>query len=155
MSPTQNSRVELILYRVLVISGLIGLIDSVYLTYIKLTNATASCAGIGDCDAVNSSQYAEIAGIPIALLGAGAYLMMLVLLYLERRSLRWRDQVPLLLFVLTLIGVLYSAYLTYVEIAILHAICPYCVLSAVILVIMLTISVYRFVKGVPEEIGER
>jgi uncharacterized membrane protein len=130
--------------------SVIGLLDSAYLAYIKLANATASCAGIGDCDAVNSSQYAEIFGIPIALLGAGAYLAMLVLLFMERRGKFWRDQTPLLLFVLTLIGVLYSAYLTYVEVAILHAICPYCVLSAIVLVIMFAISVYRFIK-VPEE----
>jgi len=150
MASLETSRKDRNLRLILGVLGVIGLLDSAYLTYIKLANATASCAGIGDCDAVNSSQYAEIFGIPIALLGAGAYLMMFILLFLEKRSDFWRQQAPLLLFVLTLIGVLYSAYLTFVEVAILHAICPYCVLSAIVLVIMFAISLYRFIKG-PED----
>jgi uncharacterized membrane protein len=151
MSLTLSSRSDKNLRISLMVLGLIGLVDSTYLTYIKLANATASCAGIGDCDAVNSSKYAEVAGIPIALLGAGAYLTMLVLLFLEKRGGVWQEQSPLFMFVLTLIGVLYSAYLTYIEVAILYAICPYCVLSAIILVIMFGISVYRFIKGIPEQ----
>jgi len=150
MASLETSRKDRNLRLILGVLGVIGLLDSAYLTYIKLANATASCAGIGDCDAVNSSQYAEIFGIPIALLGAGAYLMMFILLFLEKRSDFWRQQAPLFLFVLTLIGVLYSAYLTFVEVAILHAICPYCVLSAIVLVIMFAISLYRFIKG-PED----
>ncbi len=136
----------MILRRVLTVLGFIGLLDSVYLAYIKLANATATCGGIGDCDAVNSSKYAEIFGIPIALLGAGAYIAMLVILYLEPRNKFWTENGPLALFVLTLKGVLYSAYLTYVEVAILFAICPYCVLSAIILVAMFAISVYRYLQ---------
>ena len=150
MSSTLTSSSEKKLRIAFLIFGLIGLVDSAYLAYLKLANATASCAGIGDCDSVNSSKYAEVAGIPIALIGAGAYLTMLALLFLEKRSNFWREQSPLFMFVLTLIGVLYSAYLTYIEIAVLHAICPYCVLSAVVLVIMFGISVFRFIKGTPE-----
>jgi len=137
----------------LIVLSIIGLLDSVYLTYIKLANATASCAGIGDCDAVNSSSYAEIAGIPIALLGAGAFLAMFLLVFLEKRSDFWLEQGPLFVFMLSLIGVLYSAYLTYVEIWVLNAICPYCVLSAIVLVLILGLSIYRFVRAAPE--GER
>ena len=131
----------------LFVLALIGLLDSVYLTYIKLANATASCAGIGDCDAVNSSQYAEIFGIPIALLGAGAYLTILFILIMEPRGGFWNAQGPLLVFLISLIGVMYSAYLTYIEIWVLYAICPYCVLSAIVLVLMLILSVFRYMRG--------
>src|SRR3989304_5328004 len=61
-----------------------GLLDSLYLSYIKLTNQTASCDLIGDCEAVNNSRYAVIGGVPIAVLGAAGYLLILVLLYLDR-----------------------------------------------------------------------
>src|SRR3972149_5008628 len=63
-----------------------GLLDSLYLSYIKLANQTASCDLIGDCEKVNNSRYAVIGGVPIAVLGAGAYLLILGLLYLDRSS---------------------------------------------------------------------
>ncbi|MBE9524635.1 MAG: vitamin K epoxide reductase family protein [Chloroflexi bacterium] len=122
---------------------IVGLIDSVYLAWLKFANATAACGNIGDCESVNSSPYAEVAGIPIALFGAGAYFIMLLLLILEPRNKFWGANATLGLFGISLVGVLYSAYLTYVEIAILHAICPYCVLSAVVLVILLAISIKK------------
>lgn len=124
-----------------VILVLLGLADSIYLAWLKLANATAACGGIGDCESVNSSPFAEVAGIPIALFGAGAYLLMLILLIMEPRSPFWRENAPLGIFGISLAGVLYSAYLTYVEIAILHAICPYCVLSALVLVALLALSI--------------
>jgi len=135
----------------LIVLSIIGLLDSAYLAYIKLADATAACAEIGDCDAVNSSQYAEIGGIPIALLGAGAYVAMIFLVIMEKKGDFWRDQGPLLVFMFSLIGVLYSAYLTYIEIWVLYAVCPYCVLSAIVLVLMLGLSVYRFLRG-PESV---
>ena len=131
---------------VLITLGLLGLLDSIYLTYIKVTNTSAACAGIGDCDAVNSSPYSEIYGIPIAIFGAGAYLLMLFLLTMESRGGMWRTRGPLVVFLLTLAGVMYSAYLTYIEIAVLHAICLYCVISAVILVLMLVLAAYRYIS---------
>ena len=124
-----------------VILVIVGLCDSIYLAWLKFADATAACANIGDCESVNSSPYAEVAGIPIALFGAGAYFIMLLLLILEPRTEFWGANAPLGLFGISLVGVLYSAYLTYVEIAKLHAICPNCVLSAVVLVILLVISI--------------
>lgn len=134
------------IFRISIILALIGLADSIYLTWIKLANATASCAGIGNCESVNSSKYAEIAGIPIALLGAGAYLAILVFLIIENRNDFLKTNAPLAIFGISLVGVLYSAYLTYVEVAILHAICPYCVLSAVVIVALFVISVVRLLQ---------
>ncbi len=129
-----------------IILSVLGMADSIYLAWIKLANATAACAGIGDCESVNNSPYAEIAGIPISVLGAGAYLAMIVFLVMEPRGTFWKDNAPLAVFGMSLVGVLYSAYLTYVEVAILHAICPYCVISAVLLVAILGISVVRLLR---------
>jgi len=136
-----------------VILVLVGLADSIYLTWLKFANATAACGNIGDCESVNSSPYAEFAGIPIALFGAIAYLLMLILLIMEPRSEFMRTNAALGIFGISLTGVLYSAYLTYVEIAILHAICPYCVLSAVVLVALLVLSIKKLMDDLddPEE----
>lgn len=123
----------------------LGLLDSAYLTIIKLANATAICADIGDCDTVNNSRYAEIGGIPIALLGAGAYLVMLLLLIWEPRLGENGDYARLGVFGIALAGTLYSFYLTYLEIAVLRAICPFCVLSAVSITVLCILGLVRLV----------
>src|SRR5258708_28441123 len=87
--------------------ALSGALDAGYLTYIKLAHVEAICRGVGDCEAVNSSVYAEIGGVPIALLGLGAYLAILALLMLEPRVSTLRDYAPLAIFGLALTGTLY------------------------------------------------
>lgn len=124
--------------------ALIGLLDSIYLSWMKISNNQAMCIkGLGDCWSVNTSRYATIYGIPIALLGAGAYLAILALLWMESRGEFWENNSPIGVFGLSLVGVLYSAYLTYIEIAVLKAICPFCVLSAVVLTGLWVISIIR------------
>lgn len=129
----------------MIFAGL-GFLDSVYLTWVKVANRYALCGPIGDCASVNSSQYSEIYGIPIALLGAAAYLVIILLLLVEARGGFWLDYGPGLVFGISLAGVLYSAYLTYIEVAVLKAICPYCVVSAIILVLLLVLSMQRFLR---------
>ena len=126
-----------------IIAAVLGLLDSLYLSWIKFSNKTSICAGIGECEIVNTSRYSEIGGIPIAVLGAGAYLFIIFLLVLETRSKDWAENSPLYVFGASLVGVLYSAFLTYVEIAILHAICPFCVISAILILIIFIISILR------------
>jgi uncharacterized membrane protein len=121
----------------------VGLLDSLYLAWIKLSNNTAACAGIGDCDAVNSSRYAEVAGIPIALIGVLGYLVILVALAAELRWPQAAWTLRLAVFGMALAGALYSAYLTYIELAVIYAVCPFCVVSAVCMVGILILSVLR------------
>jgi len=121
----------------------IGLIDSLYLSWVKLTHQEAFCGGSGDCATVASSPYSEIGGVPIALLGVGAYVLVLLLVFLETRNAFWRNNAPLLVFGLSLSGTIYSAYLTYLEIAVIHAICQYCVVSAVVMVLLLVVAFFR------------
>ena len=120
-----------------------GLLDSVYLSYIKLANQTASCDLFGDCEKVNNSRYAVIGGVPIAVLGAAGYLLILVLLYLDRPSAGGPESVRFAFFGLTLAGTLYSIYLTYLELFVLEAICPFCALSAVVMVGLFVLSLVR------------
>lgn len=129
-----------------ILLAFIGLIDSIYLVWVKYTDQYALCGPIGNCESVNTSQYSEIGGIPIALLGVGAYLVIIVLLVLEVRSDLLREYGPLLVFGISLAGVLYSIYLTYIEVAVLRAICPYCVVSAVVLVLLLFLSTIRLIQ---------
>lgn len=121
----------------------IGFLDSVYLTWIKLADQVASCGGIGDCETVNASRYAEIAGVPIALFGAGAYLVILVLLFVDRRGGSLGVASRFGVFGVTLAGTIYSAYLTYLELFVLKAVCPFCVVSAVAMLGLFVLSLFR------------
>jgi uncharacterized membrane protein len=121
----------------------IGLADSVYLTWIKFANQEALCSGIGSCEVVNSSQYAVVAGIPIALFGALAFLAILIALVFESRVNFLQENGLILVFGLSLAGVLYSVYLTYIELFVIKAICPFCVLSALCLLGLLYVSTMR------------
>ncbi|KAA3647787.1 MAG: hypothetical protein DWQ07_02045 [Chloroflexi bacterium] len=114
-----------------------GLVDSIYLSWLKLANQEC---GVGDCDIVNSSQYAEINGVPIALLGAGTYVVILLVLYMQDQDNFIGNNYRMILFALTLVGVLYSAYLTYIEVAVIFAICPFCVVSAITMLVLFVIT---------------
>lgn len=132
--------------------AILGFLDALYLLIIKLTNNKGLCLeGIGDCWTVNLSKYSEIAGVPISILGMGAYLAVIVLLFLETKGSFWKINSPILIFGLMLAGTLYSAYLTYIEIYVLKAICPFCVISALTTLSLLGVAIARLVSGNQEE----
>ena len=118
---------------------------------IKFTNNYSLCVkGVGNCESVNTSSYAEIMGIPVAVLGAGTYLLILIILLLETHNDHLKTNATLYLFGITLIGVLFSAYLTFIEIAVLKNICPYCVLSAILMTVLFILSIVRLSHGQTE-----
>lgn len=103
--------------------ALLGLADASYLSFEHFSGAIPPCT-VGGCETVLTSPYATIAGIPLALLGVGYYLALLVLTRLEgQRSL-------IALAALTSFGVAASAGLVYLQVAVIGAICLYCLISA-------------------------
>jgi uncharacterized membrane protein len=100
-----------------------------YLTWVHYDLSMLVC-GVGDCHTVQASPYATIGPIPIALLGLGMFLTVAAL-----AVVRWRAPVlswpaTFAAFMLSFCGVLYFVYLTYLEVAIIGAICQWCVLAA-------------------------
>ena len=130
------------LRKALIALSLIGLADAIYLTYIKLAADGICVAGEG-CEIVNTSVYSQIYGIPVAVLGGLAYVAMLVVLLLEPGNEFFEFNGPLIVLGISIFGVLYSAYLTYLELYVIRAICEFCVLSAVVLTFMLILSAAR------------
>ena len=128
----------------------VGAADSLYLTWVKLANTQAFCSGVGDCEAVNTSIYSEIRGVPVAILGLAAYAAIALVLALEGRLRLAADYGPLAVFGLALTGTLYSAYLTYVEFFVINAICPYCVVSALVITSLLILAIVRLARGPAE-----
>ena len=91
-----------------------------------------TCPAMGsmvDCLKVNTSVYSRLMGIPIALLGVFYYsYIFLSTIYLFFS--KYRNKIIKFNFAVSTFGVLFSVYLVYVQLGILHAICPYCMLSA-------------------------
>lgn len=113
----------------------LGVALSLYLVWIRYTGAPPVCVGASGCGEVQTSRFAVVAGIPIVLLGLGLYLGLLALsVWRVLAGSATPALVALGLFGLALAGVLYSAYLTYLELFVLGAICSWCVTSAVLLV---------------------
>ncbi len=115
----------------------IGLGVATYLTVVHYAHQPIACNGIGDCEYVNSSEYAELAGLPVAVLGGVAYASILLL-----TAAAWvrRDAMLLLgAWGVALASWGFSAYLTYIELAVLDAICVYCVVSATVVTALLAV----------------
>lgn len=131
--------------------AVLGALDSLYLTWVKLANQVPYCGTSGGCATVENSVYSEVNGIPVAAIGLGAYLVIAGLLAFERRSPLLRNYGGLAVFGLALTGTLYSAYLTYIELYVIHAICYYCVASAVFITGILGLAIVRLVRGAADE----
>jgi len=121
--------------------SLVGMGVSAYLTWTHLAHQSVACGQSQDCDIVQQSVYSEIAGIPVALLGLMAYAALFAMTLLRTHIPDpWDDYVPLAIFGISLIGVLYSAYLTYLELFVIHAVCRWCVSSAIIVTAIFLLS---------------
>jgi uncharacterized membrane protein len=100
--------------------AVLGLAISAYLTWVHYAGIEPVCTGVSDCERVQSSDYAELVGIPVALLGVVGYAALLL-------SLRGPVELTALL---AYLAVAFSAYLTWAELFRIDAICQWCVVSA-------------------------
>ncbi len=112
-----------------------------YLAYIETTLAQAVCGPVGDCNAVQQSEYARLFGIPIALYGLAGYAGILILWATQR----WvktplAQRAGLGIFAIAVIGVLFSIYLTFLEPFVIGATCMWCLSSALIMTAILLLS---------------
>src|SRR5580693_1548470 len=127
----------------LIVLATIGLGWATYLTYVHYSGEAPVCSIKGNpCAQVQKSAYSELAGVPVALIGAIGYLFILgTLLASDGERARFATTA------LTLGGFGFSVYLTYREVFTLHKICEDCVASAVIMTILMCLSVWRFLRG--------
>ena len=115
-----------------------GLLVSAYLTWAHLSGMVPVCAGgSGACETVQTSRYSEMFGVPVAALGLLAYAGLL----LSAASVGARA--ALFGLFVALVGALFSAYLTYLELFVIRAICHWCVASAVLMAASLLLTAIR------------
>jgi uncharacterized membrane protein len=125
----------------MVVVGAVGLAIAGYLTWTHYAGGEPACIASGGCERVQTSSYAELAGIPVALLGVAGYAAILA-------TLAIRGESGLVLSALAaLVGFGFSAYLTYVELFTIHAVCQWCVASAIAMTLLAAAAVLRLVRG--------
>ncbi len=125
-----------------IVIGLAGLAVAVYLTVIDYSDIKPLCTGVGGCESVQASPYAWIGPVPVALLGVIGYTLLLVLRLAQGRVVpKWEGYVALAALGVALVGVLYSAYLTYLEAFVIQAWCPWCVASAILMAAYFVLTV--------------
>ena len=124
----------------------VGLLVSIYMTIFKITSNEKMCVGSKDCSVVNASRYSEVNNVPVAVIGMGGYGTLLAILWLEKRSGFFKQNGSMVFFGLSLVGFLFTAYLVYVEIALIKAYCPFCITSQVSMTLIFILSVIRLIK---------
>jgi uncharacterized membrane protein len=114
--------------------ALVGLLVSLYLWLWKIGVLGSIVCFNDGCETVQLSQHSEAFGIPVAFFGVAGYLVLLIVSLVGLQP-RWAERPEPTLAVVagSALGVAYSAYLTYLEAAVIHAWCQWCVISAVII----------------------
>jgi uncharacterized membrane protein/thiol-disulfide isomerase/thioredoxin len=120
----------------------LGLGVAGYLAYVETAQVSAICGPVGDCNAVQQSEYARLFGIlPIGILGLAGFIAMGISWAISRFG---KDQpanvASLMLFAMSLFGVLFSMYLTFLEPFVIGATCAWCLTSAILMTILLWLS---------------
>jgi uncharacterized membrane protein len=129
------------LRRATLVLALVGVAIAGYLTWIHYAGLQPFCVGGGgSCERVQSSQWSELAGVPVALLGLIGYVLILASLALPEDL--GRSAAALL----APVGAGFSAWLTYVELAKIDAICQWCAASALVMLALAVVSVVRLLR---------
>jgi uncharacterized membrane protein len=123
--------------------ALLGLLASTYLLLYKLgVVGTLVCGGSGACERVQDSPYAQFLGLPVAAYGMGGFAALLAVA-LAGLDERWvtHPGPSWLAAGLSGIGVLFAMYLTYLELAVIHDVCRWCVGIAVTIATIFVVAV--------------
>jgi uncharacterized membrane protein len=122
--------------------GFIGLGIATYLTYVHYADLKPIC-GTGGCETVQSSRYAKLGGVPVPVLGLLGYVSILLSLLIPGDIGRAATAL------FALFGFGFSCYLTYLELFRIHAICQWCVGSAVVMTLTAILAVTRLWRYQP------
>jgi uncharacterized membrane protein len=132
-APPAATRGRVILYSITAVIALLGLADSTYLTVAHLTGDDSVCGSFAGCSAVLGSVYAAVAGIPTAAFGALAYFLVfsaaVLVAFGYGRARSFLVLVVSAMFLVTL-------WLLYLQAFVLHAFCPFCLLSAALVFLL-------------------
>ena len=128
--------------QIIALLALLGILVASYLTLYKVGAIAELVCRTGSCETVQLSRWATFLGLPVAAWGIVFYVVLIGLALVGMQA-RFADSrmVSLALVAWTGWGVLFSAWLTYLELFVIHAICQWCVVSAVLVLITFLVSV--------------
>src|SRR6476646_2635241 len=132
--------------------ALAGIFISLYLTLYKAGVIGELSCSIGSCETVNISRWSVFLGLPVAAWGLFFYIDVFVIAVVGTTPRFENEQViSVALAAQAAIGVLFSAWLTYLELAVIHAICIWCVTSAcvVTLIFLVSLADWREMRASP------
>jgi len=126
----------------LTLLAVVGILIALYLTLYKMGVIGVLSCSIGSCETVNTSKWSMLFGIPIAEWGLAAYVALFGLAIVGSAAAREQSvTIARLLVALSGWSVLFSAWLTWLELFVIHAICIWCVTSALLWVVIFAVSV--------------
>ena len=128
----------------LVALDVVGLLIASYLSFVALSGDLPYCGPLHGCETVAQSPYSRIAGVPVAVLGVGLSLSLLIL------AVAWIRSGRLALlgahYALSLVGVVFEIYFTYIEVAVIGAVCVWCATYGASLVARFAVALWVWVR---------
>jgi uncharacterized membrane protein len=135
------------------ILAVVGAGISAYLTYVHYNIDALVCAG-GGCEVVQQSKYSEIMGIPIAMLGLGMFLGVIALIVVRERLVDIAYLANAGIMLLLVSGLIYFAYLTYLEMNVIYAWCQWCVATSIVTLILFIVEAFRMRNEYRDDIDD-
>ncbi len=134
---------EGVLQRIAAFLAAFGVGVAAYIAIAEADGGAPAClAGSGGCETVAASTHSELAGISVALIGVFGYALLLVTALLRGDLARMAG------FGLGLVGLGYTVYLTYLELFVIDAICQWCIVSAILMVVLFAVATARMLRYV-------
>jgi uncharacterized membrane protein len=141
---------ERILRRAAAVISLAGIGVATYITIADAGGGTPFCvAGGGGCETVANSSYSHLLGVNVAVFGIVGYVLLLAAALTPGDAGRFAG------LLLALGGFGFSAYLTYLELFVIDAICQWCVASAVLMTVLLGLNLIRAIRYTGIEVATR
>ncbi len=129
---------------------------SAYLGMVETNDVSAVCGPVGDCNAVQQSEYAKVLGMPVGVLGVVGYALLLAGWVVARLVHgRTADLIVTGMAAGAFLGVCFSAYLTFLEPFVIGATCMWCITSALTMLALLWLLArpgwlaWRRLRGAP------
>ena len=122
-------------------AGALGLAIAAYLTAVHYAGGTPACGIAHGCATVQASEWATFGGVPVALIGVLGYLGIVTLAWIPGEGARLGGAV------MAIGGLGFSGYLTYRELFDIHAVCQWCVASAVLMTVLAALCVARALRA--------